>query len=171
MFDTPEDRSFRPFPPGYQPTMTGLRKDPHGRGVDTAGILPPIVHDHPVDATGQRLLGVDQLDERRVTEVRTKDHGILAVGLTPDGSPFAVSNLCRHQFAKLGRGRVTIDGCLQCPWHRADYDVVDGSATSGPKGRIFGFKPYSVAFKGVGNAVKLRTFAVELRDGAIWLQE
>jgi 3-phenylpropionate/trans-cinnamate dioxygenase ferredoxin component len=149
--------------------MSTLRNDPHGRGVETKGLLPPIGHDHPRRANGRRLLDVDQLDERRVTEVETEDHGVLAVGVTPDGSPFAVSNLCRHQFAKLGRGRVTADGCLECPWHRADYDVSDGSMTSGPKGRIFGFKPYSWAIKTFGNVARLRTFAVEVRDGAIWL--
>ena len=151
--------------------MTKLRNDPHGRGVDTVGFLPPIVHDHPKASTGRHLLDVDQLDERRVTEVSTEDHGVLAVGLTPDGVPFAVGNLCRHQFAKLGRGRVTEDGCLQCPWHRAEYDVTDGSARSGPKGRIFGFKPYSWVFEALGNIAKLRTVAVELRDGAIWLRD
>jgi 3-phenylpropionate/trans-cinnamate dioxygenase ferredoxin subunit len=149
--------------------MSKLRNDPHGRGVDTAGVLPPIVHDHPVIADGRRLVDVDRLDERRVTEVQTDAHGVLAVGVTPDGTPFAVGNLCRHQFAKLGRGRVTEDGCLQCPWHRADYDVRDGTMRSGPKGRIFGFKPYSSAFKALGDIAKLQTHAVEIRDGAIWL--
>lgn len=151
--------------------MTKLRNDPHERGVDTHSPFPPVFNDHPVIAGGRRLVGVDQLDERRVIEVRTREHGVLAVGLLPDDTPFAVSNVCRHQFAKLGRGRVTEDGCLQCPWHRADYDVTDGSMRSGPKGRIFGFVPYSLAIKGFGNAVKLRTFPVEVRDGAIWLRD
>jgi nitrite reductase/ring-hydroxylating ferredoxin subunit len=104
-------------------------------------------------------------------EVRTDRHGVLAVGVLPDGTPFAVSNVCRHQFAKLGRGRVTDDGCLQCPWHRADYDVSDGAMRNGPKGRIFGFLPYSSAIKVFGNIAKLRTFPVELRDGSIWLTD
>ena len=94
---------------------------------------------------------------------------MLAVGMTPDGLPFAVGNLCRHQFAKLGRGRVTADGCLECPWHRAAYDVTDGTMTEGPKGRVFGFKPYSWAFKTFGRAAPLHTTPVEVRDGAIWL--
>lgn len=149
--------------------MTGLRNSPHERGVDTPSLIPPVLHDHPVRAQGRRLLAVDDLDERRVTEVDTGEHGVLAVGLTPDGTPFAVSNLCRHQFAKLGRGRVTEDGCLQCPWHRADYDVHSGAMTNGPKGRIFGFKPYSSTFKAVGNVLKLRRYDVEVRDGVIWL--
>jgi 3-phenylpropionate/trans-cinnamate dioxygenase ferredoxin subunit len=39
----------------------------------------------------------------------------------------------------------------------------------GPKGRIFGFKPYSAAVRGFGEVAPLRRFDVELRDGAIWL--
>jgi 3-phenylpropionate/trans-cinnamate dioxygenase ferredoxin subunit len=149
--------------------MTKLRNDPYRRGVDTASPFPPVTHDHPVTADGRRLVPVDRLDERRVVEVRTADHGVLAVGITPDGTPFAVSNVCRHQFAKLGRGRVTDQGCLECPWHRADYDVTTGAMLSGPKGRVFGFKPYSAAIKAFGSIAKLHTFDVEIRDGAIWL--
>jgi nitrite reductase/ring-hydroxylating ferredoxin subunit len=147
-----------------------LRNDPHERGVDTRSPFPPVTHDRPVAAQGRRLLAVDQLDDRRVVEVRTSTYGVLAVGLMPDGTPFAVSNVCRHQLGKLGRGRVTDDGCLQCPWHRADYNIADGSMVSGPKGRIFGFVPYSTAIKLFGNLIKLRTFPVEIHDDAIWLK-
>ncbi|BBY85631.1 Rieske (2Fe-2S) protein [Mycolicibacterium tokaiense] len=146
-----------------------LRCDPHGKGVDTPGPLPPVTHDHPVRAVGRRLVEVDRLDERGVVEVDTDDHGVLAVGVTPDGAPFAVGNLCRHQFAKLGQGRVNADGCLECPWHRADYDVHTGAMRSGPKGRVFGFLPYSAAITAFGRIATLRTFPVEVRDGAIWL--
>jgi nitrite reductase/ring-hydroxylating ferredoxin subunit len=128
-----------------------------------------VTHDHPVMADGRRLVEVDRISERGAIEVETPDHGVLAVGILCDGTPFAVSNICRHQFATLGRGRVTEGGCLQCPWHRADYNVITGTMTSGPKGRVFGFKPYSAAVKAFGNLAKLRTFDVEIRDGAVWL--
>jgi nitrite reductase/ring-hydroxylating ferredoxin subunit len=151
--------------------MTKLREEPHGRGVETEGALPPVIHDDPVEAGDRRLLRIADLDERRVREVATSRHGVLAVGLKPDGTPFAVSNVCRHQFAKLGRGRVTADGCLECPWHRARYDVADGTMSEGPKGRIFGFTPYSKAVRAVGNRFKLTSVPVEVRDGAIYLSE
>ncbi len=150
--------------------MFKLFNDPHQRGVDSHSLIPPVTHDSPATAQGDRLVGVDQLGDRRVIEVRTNHLGVLAVGVTPDGKPFAVSNICRHQFAKLGRGRVTETGCLECPWHRARYDVSDGTMTEGPKGRVFGFKPYSSVVKAVGSALKLKTFAVEIRDGAIFLR-
>jgi 3-phenylpropionate/trans-cinnamate dioxygenase ferredoxin subunit len=124
---------------------------------------------NPVRAQGARLVAVADLPPSGVVEVETEQYGTLAVGLA-DGTPFAVSDVCRHQFAKLGRGQIR-DGCLECPWHRARYDVTTGEMVSGPKGRIFGFGPYSRTVQGVTNAVaKLRRHDVELRDGAIFLR-
>jgi 3-phenylpropionate/trans-cinnamate dioxygenase ferredoxin component len=130
-------------------------------------VIPELRTRDPLLADGRRLAAVDDLRDG-VAEVRTADHGVLAVGVA-DGVPFAVSNTCRHQFAKLGQGQVR-KSCLECPWHRARYDVRSGEMVSGPKGRIFGFPPYSLAVRLFGSKVApLRTFAVELRDGAIWL--
>ena len=127
-------------------------------------------HGDPIRAQGDRLVAVADLPPTNVAEVRTERHGVIAVGMRR-GEPFAVSNVCRHQFGKLGRGRVTEDGCLECPWHRSRYDVATGAMVEGPKGRIFGFPPYSAAVKAVNNAaVKLTSYEVELRDGAIWLR-
>jgi nitrite reductase/ring-hydroxylating ferredoxin subunit len=61
------------------------------------------------------------------------DEDALAVGISA-GKPFAVSNRCRHLFASLGKGRVTGDGCLQCPWRAALYDVGTGAMVRGPQG-------------------------------------
>ncbi|MCT7659517.1 Rieske (2Fe-2S) protein [Mycobacterium deserti] len=146
-------------------------RDPHGRSAPTRGILPPVTHDRPVEARGRRLVRVDELGERGVVEVKTDDYGVLAVGMTPAGAAFATGNICRHQFAKLGRGRVTESGCLECPWHRARYDVTDGTMREGPKGRVFGFKPYSSAVEALGRRLKLTTYPVEIRDGVIYLSE
>ena len=130
--------------------------------------LPEVTHGTVVDAQGARLIAVADLPASGVAEVRTQEHGVLAVGMA-DGEPFAVSNLCRHQFAKLGRGAVR-DGCLECPWHRARYDVRSGAMVRGPQGRIFGFGPYSKTVQTAANAAaKLTTFPVGVVDGAIVL--
>ena len=130
--------------------------------------FPELKTKDPVIAHGARLVDVDALPASGVVEVQTEEHGTLAVGMS-GGKPFAVGNVCRHQFAKLGQGQVT-EGCLECPWHRALYDVRTGEMTSGPKGRIFGFTPYSKTVQTAANAAaKLKTFAVVERDGAIWL--
>ena len=112
-----------------------------------------------------RLVAVDDLGASHVTVVEETPHGALAVGIS-EGKPFAVSNRCRHLFASLGNGQVTDDGCLQCPWHAALYDVSTGKMVRGPQGA---FKPLAGAIKATTGARALKTFPVELRDGAIWL--
>lgn len=112
-----------------------------------------------------RLVAVDDLGDSQVTVVEQTPHGALAVGLSA-GRPFAVSNRCRHLFASLGKGRVTSEGCLECPWHGALYDVASGKMVLGPQGA---FKPLAGAVKATAGARSLKTFPVEVRDGAIWL--
>lgn len=97
--------------------------------------------------------------------VEETPHGTLAVGLS-EGEPFAVSNRCRHLFASLGEGHVADDGCLECPWHAARFDVGSGKMTRGPQGA---FKPLAGAVKATTGARSLKTYPVELREGEIWL--
>jgi nitrite reductase/ring-hydroxylating ferredoxin subunit len=117
------------------------------------------------EPSGVRLTAVDGIGDSHVTVVEETPHGTLAVGMS-SGEPFAVSNRCRHLFASLGKGRVTDDGCLECPWHGALYDVASGKMLRGPQG---GFKPLAGAVKATAGARRLSTFPVEIRDGAIWL--
>lgn len=131
--------------------------------------FPELRTKDPVHADGDRLVAVAALPPSGVVEVQTAEHGTLAVGVA-HGEPFATSNVCRHQLAKLGQGQVR-DGCLECPWHRARYDVRSGKMKSGPKGLIFGLWPYSKGVKTFANvAWRIRVFPVELRDGVIWLK-
>jgi 3-phenylpropionate/trans-cinnamate dioxygenase ferredoxin subunit len=117
------------------------------------------------EQTATRLIALEELGASRVTVVDKSSHGTLAVGISR-GKPFAVSNRCRHLFASLGNGHVTDDGCLQCPWHAARYDVATGKMLRGPQGA---FKPVAGAVKATTGARSLKTFPVELREGAIWL--
>ncbi len=112
-----------------------------------------------------RLIAVEELGASQVAVVEETAHGALAIGISA-GKPFAVSNRCRHLFASLGKGHVTENGCLQCPWHAALYDVVTGKMVRGPQGA---FKPLAGAVKATAGARSLKTFPVEVRDGAIWL--
>jgi 3-phenylpropionate/trans-cinnamate dioxygenase ferredoxin subunit len=112
-----------------------------------------------------RLVAVDDLGASQVIVVEETPHGAIAVGISA-GKPFAVSNRCRHLFASLGEGKVTNEGCLQCPWHGARYDVKTGKMVRGPQGA---FKPLAGVIKSTAGAISLKTFPVELRDGAIWL--
>ena len=112
-----------------------------------------------------RLIAVDDLGSSQVAIVQDTPHGALAVGMS-GGHPFALSNRCRHLYAELGKGCVTDDGCLECPWHGARYDVATGKMVRGPQGL---FKPLAGAVKATSGARALKTFPVEMRDGAIWL--
>ncbi len=112
-----------------------------------------------------RLVAVADLGDSQVTVVEQTPHGALAVGISA-GEAFAVSNRCRHLFASLGTGRVTSEGCLECPRHHALYDVGSGKMVLGPQGA---FKPLAGAVKATAGARSLKTFPVEVRDGAIWL--
>jgi nitrite reductase/ring-hydroxylating ferredoxin subunit len=117
------------------------------------------------EQSATRLIALEDLGASHVTVVDKPPHGALAVGISA-GKPFAVSNRCRHLFASLGNGLVTDDGCLQCPWHAARYDVATGKMVRGPQGA---FKPLAGAVKATTGARTLKTFPVEVRDGAIWL--
>jgi 3-phenylpropionate/trans-cinnamate dioxygenase ferredoxin subunit len=117
-----------------------------------------------VAATATRLIGIEELGDAGVAVVATP-HGHLAVGVS-EGKPFAVSNRCRHLFASLGKGHVAEDGCLECPWHGARYDVASGRMTRGPQGA---FRPLAGVIKNTAGALPLSTYPVEVRDGAIWL--
>ena len=113
-----------------------------------------------------RLVALADLDERQVTVVEHPEHGALAVGVV-GGRPFAVSNRCRHLFAPLGEGHVTDDGCLECPWHGARYDVETGRMVAGPGGA---FRPVGRLVKDTTGRRPLDTYPVEIRDDAIWLR-
>jgi nitrite reductase/ring-hydroxylating ferredoxin subunit len=115
--------------------------------------------------TATRLVAVDDLGDSQVAVVDDTPHGALAVGIS-EGKPFAVSNRCRHLLAPLGNGHVTDEGCLECPWHGARYNVSTGAMVRGPQGA---FKPLAGAVKATTGARALKTYTVELRDGAIWL--
>lgn len=114
---------------------------------------------------GTRLISVNDLGPSGVAVVEGTPHGDLAVGISGD-RPFAVSNRCRHLFARLGNGTVDDAGRLTCPWHEAQYDVQTGAMVRGPQGV---FKPIAGPVKATMGARNLKTYDVELRDGTIYL--
>ncbi len=118
-----------------------------------------------IEQSPSRLLALEDLDASQVAVVAETPHGPLAVGISA-GEPFAVSNRCRHLFVSLGKGRVTEEGCLECPAHASLYDVSSGEMVRGPQGA---FKPLAGAVKATTGARPLKTYPVEVRDGAIWL--
>jgi nitrite reductase/ring-hydroxylating ferredoxin subunit len=151
-------------PSEYRTGPVGVR-----RSGAVAGIAWRTIWDYgrvsSTERSAVRLVAVDDLGDSQVAVVEDTPRGAMAVGMSA-GKPFAVSNRCRHLFASLGEGRVTGEGCLECPWHGALYDVATGKMLRGPQGV---FKPVAGAIRATTGARALKTFAVEVRDGAIWL--
>lgn len=85
--------------------------------------------------------------------------GPYAVG-NSQGELFAVSRRCRHLRADLANGNIDGDGCLECPWHHAKYDVTTGRMVRGPQG-IFAKVPF------LGTSFKLLTRVLPLRRGTV----
>ena len=84
--------------------------------------------------------------------------GEWAVG-NADGHLFAVSRLCRHQFADLSEGSIDADGCLVCPWHQSRYDVRTGEMVEGPRGFLGYHGPtpgYTQLVRLLGSVARLR---------------
>ena len=89
--------------------------------------------------------------------------GKYAVG-NIDGDRFAVTRHCRHLRADLAGGSINADGCLECPWHHATYDVETGHMVRGPQG-IFAKIP------GMGPAFRLLTKVLPLGRGQVVVRD
>ena len=114
-----------------------------------------------------RLVSRSELGRSGVVAVQTPV-GRLAVGIA-NGEPFAVSDTCRHLFASLGEGRVTRDGCLQCPWHRSRYDVTTGHMVRGPQGLLF-LSVREIVRAYTNLMFPLHVHPVVERDGVLYLE-
>lgn len=78
------------------------------------------------------------------------------------GQIFAVAGLCPHQNNPLD-GAVMWDSLIDCPWHHFQYDVRTG-ANHFPK------NVYPKDYPRLDAQLKpLETYAVELKDGEIWV--
>jgi NAD(P)H-dependent nitrite reductase small subunit len=91
-----------------------------------------------------------KLEHVPVGESRCVTLGEMQVGLfrNPDGF-FAINNVCPHRGAPLHDGMVA-DGVVTCPWHQWQFQLDDGVCLNIPK-------------------VRITTYPVEVRDGAIWI--
>lgn len=105
----------------------------------------------------------DSVPASDVTSGKVAGAGKFAVGLSK-GEPFAVSRRCRHLGADLAGGKVSADGCLVCPWHRAEYDVSSGRMVKGPQGIFAKVPGLGAMFKALTKVAPLRTRKV-VKDG------
>src|SRR3954467_5374468 len=97
------------------------------------------------DLLWHRVADLDELPEGRVKTVTAGHHSLPLTHF--DGRYGALANRCPHQGGPLGEGTIE-QGLLRCPWHGYDYCPLTGSSEFGDS---------------------VPSFAVELRDDAIWV--
>jgi 3-phenylpropionate/trans-cinnamate dioxygenase ferredoxin subunit len=79
-----------------------------------------------------------------------------------DGGFFATQSNCTHMFAPLGRGKI-VDGCkVQCPLHRARFDIKTGEVVDWAN-----FPPGIQLLNVVRGEKALKTFPVQVRRGEV----
>ena len=91
-----------------------------------------------------------KLDDLPTGGSRRIDIGPNQIGLFREADGvFAIDNVCPHRGAPLHEGFVA-EGAVTCPWHQWTFQLSDGVCRNIPK-------------------VKIASFPVEIRDGAIWV--
>ena len=91
-----------------------------------------------------------------------------AVG-NADGERFALGRRCRHLRADLADGSITEDGCLECPWHHATYDVESGQMVRGPQGVFAKIPGLGAMFRALTKVAPLSRRTVTTRDGTVYV--
>lgn len=94
--------------------------------------------------------------------------GPWAVG-NSGGELFAVSRKCRHLRADLAGGKIGEDGCLECPWHHARFDVRTGRMTVGPRGGFAKVPGLDWFFRTLTKLRPLRRGTVVERNGTLFV--
>lgn len=92
----------------------------------------------------------DDIEEEDVIRF---DHGgvSFAIYRSPEGEFFATEGLCTHEKVHLAQGLV-MDDIIECPKHSGRFNYKTGEA------------------KGAPVCVNLKTFAVKIEDGKVFLQ-
>ena len=106
-------------------------------------------------------------DELPVGQLRAVDAGgtrVIVYHL--DDGFYATQANCTHLFAPLAKGKI-VDGCrIQCPFHRARFDIRTGEVidwANWPPGLV-------QMLNAVRGAKNLKTFPVSIRDGQVTVE-
>ena len=94
--------------------------------------------------------------------------GRYAVG-NVDGERFAVTRHCRHLRADLAEGSINADGCLECPWHHATYDIGTGQMVRGPQGIFAKIPGLDAGFRLLTKVMPLGRGHVTEREGTVFV--
>lgn len=89
--------------------------------------------------------------------VKAGDEDVLMFHLS-DGF-YATQPRCTHVFAPLKKGKIQDDNCVQCPFHRARFDIRTGEVIEWAN-----FPPGVQLLNAIRSEKKLKTWPVE-QDG------
>lgn len=78
---------------------------------------------------------------------------------------YATQANCTHMFAPLGRGKIIDDCVVQCPLHRARFDIASGEVRQWAN-----FPPGIQLLDVVRGKKKLQTFAVDVRGKEVFVR-
>jgi len=102
----------------------------------------------------------DELKTGQMRAFAISGQKILLYHLT-DGF-FATQASCTHVFAPLARGKLLADCQVQCPIHRARFDIRTGKVVDWAN-----FPPGVQMLNVIRGKKDLRTFQVDLKDGDV----
>jgi 3-phenylpropionate/trans-cinnamate dioxygenase ferredoxin component len=75
---------------------------------------------------------------------------------------FATQSSCAHMFAPLARGKIIEGRMVQCPFHRARFDIRSGKVVEWAN-----FPPGIQVLNVVRSEKALRTYKVTVKDGEV----
>ena len=113
--------------------------------------------------TWHNVLEADTLDLGALQAVEVAGQNLVVARLE-DGY-YAVQGRCTHVFAPLGRGRL-VEGCqVQCPLHRARFDLRTGAVV-----RWANFPPGVQLLNFVRGEKALKTYPVRIERGTLQIE-
>lgn len=78
---------------------------------------------------------------------------------------YATQSSCTHLFAPLGRGKIVEDCQIQCPFHKARFDIKTGEVV-----KWANFPPGVQLLNVVRGEKALKTFPVSVEDGNLHIE-
>jgi nitrite reductase/ring-hydroxylating ferredoxin subunit len=106
------------------------------------------------------VCAVDELPVGTMKAVRFDGTGVLVFHLE-DGF-YATQSTCTHMFAPLARGKIVDDCRIQCPFHRARFDIRTGEVIDWAN-----FPPGVQLLNAVRSEKALKTFPVTVINGNV----
>lgn len=97
-----------------------------------------------------RLCGVDEVAENAMRRAEIEGHAPFAV-YNVAGTFYVTQDMCTHGAASLSEEGELEDHFVVCSWHGGMFDLRTGAACAMPC------------------TIPLRTYAVSVRDGGIWI--